>query len=112
MAWPGRSWAQDTTAQTCAQALPAPQVLLREYKLRSYTLNAVSFHFLGEQKEDVQHSIITDLQVPPRAPPRACPASTTRSPLVSPGPPAPLWFGPSSLGLSLPPTFPSPLPLP
>ncbi|XP_040490283.1 DNA polymerase delta catalytic subunit isoform X2 [Ursus maritimus] len=38
------------------------QVLLREYKLRSYTLNAVSFHFLGEQKEDVQHSIITDLQ--------------------------------------------------
>lgn len=39
-------------------------MLLREYKLRSYTLNAVSFHFLGEQKEDVQHSIITDLQVP------------------------------------------------
>uniref|UniRef100_A0A452GR66 DNA polymerase n=1 Tax=Gopherus agassizii TaxID=38772 RepID=A0A452GR66_9SAUR len=39
-----------------------PQVLLREYKLRSYTLNAVSFHFLQEQKEDVQHSIITDLQ--------------------------------------------------
>ncbi|XP_039365886.1 DNA polymerase delta catalytic subunit isoform X2 [Mauremys reevesii] len=38
------------------------QVLLREYKLRSYTLNAVSFHFLQEQKEDVQHSIITDLQ--------------------------------------------------
>lgn len=44
---------------------PPLQVLLREYKLRSYTLNAVSFHFLGEQKEDVQHSIITDLQVPP-----------------------------------------------
>uniref|UniRef100_A0A8C9T3D3 DNA polymerase n=1 Tax=Scleropages formosus TaxID=113540 RepID=A0A8C9T3D3_SCLFO len=38
------------------------QVLLRDYKLRSYTLNAVSFHFLHEQKEDVQHSIITDLQ--------------------------------------------------
>ncbi|KAG7270693.1 hypothetical protein CRUP_005360 [Coryphaenoides rupestris] len=37
------------------------QVLLRDYKLRSYTLNAVSFHFLQEQKEDVQHSIITDL---------------------------------------------------
>ncbi|XP_074639008.1 DNA polymerase delta catalytic subunit-like [Acropora palmata] len=36
--------------------------LLRDYKLRSYTLNAVSFHFLQEQKEDVQHSIITDLQ--------------------------------------------------
>lgn len=38
------------------------QVLFRDYKLRSYTLNAVSFHFLQEQKEDVQHSIITDLQ--------------------------------------------------
>eukprot|EP00118_Oscarella_pearsei_P010957 m.70078 g.70078 ORF g.70078 m.70078 type:complete len:1078 (+) comp35658_c0_seq2:34-3267(+) len=38
------------------------QILLRDYKLRSYTLNAVSFHFLGEQKEDVQHSIITELQ--------------------------------------------------
>ncbi|XP_011187824.1 DNA polymerase delta catalytic subunit [Zeugodacus cucurbitae] len=37
-------------------------VLLREYKLRSYTLNAVSYHFLQEQKEDVHHSIITDLQ--------------------------------------------------
>lgn len=37
-------------------------VLLRDYKLRSYTLNAVSFHFLGEQKEDVHHSIISDLQ--------------------------------------------------
>ncbi|KAI9631484.1 hypothetical protein KEM48_014308 [Puccinia striiformis f. sp. tritici PST-130] len=30
--------------------------------LRSYTLNAVCAHFLGEQKEDVHHSIITDLQ--------------------------------------------------
>ncbi|UYV69935.1 POLD1 [Cordylochernes scorpioides] len=38
------------------------QILVRDYKLRSYTLNAVSYHFLGEQKEDVQHSIITDLQ--------------------------------------------------
>ncbi|OXA50987.1 DNA polymerase delta catalytic subunit [Folsomia candida] len=37
-------------------------VLVRDYKLRSYTLNSVSFHFLGEQKEDVHHSIITDLQ--------------------------------------------------
>ena len=37
-------------------------VLVREHKLRSYTLNAVSFHFLGQQKEDVHHSIITDLQ--------------------------------------------------
>ena len=38
------------------------QVLLRDYKLRSYTLNAVSYHFLEQQKEDVHHSIITDLQ--------------------------------------------------
>lgn len=37
-------------------------ILLREYKLRSYTLNSVSYHFLKEQKEDVHHSIITDLQ--------------------------------------------------
>lgn len=37
------------------------QFIQREYKLRSYTLNAVSSHFLGEQKEDVHHSIITDL---------------------------------------------------
>jgi DNA polymerase delta subunit 1 len=37
-------------------------VLLRDYKLRSYRLNAVSYHFLQEQKEDVHHSIITDLQ--------------------------------------------------
>lgn len=38
------------------------QFIQREYKLRSYTLNSVSAHFLGEQKEDVHHSIITDLQ--------------------------------------------------
>lgn len=34
----------------------------RDHKLRSYTLNSVCAHFLGEQKEDVHHSIITDLQ--------------------------------------------------
>ncbi|EGV65370.1 DNA polymerase delta catalytic subunit [Yamadazyma tenuis ATCC 10573] len=38
------------------------QFVQREYKLRSYTLNSVSAEFLGEQKEDVHHSIITDLQ--------------------------------------------------
>ncbi|KAJ1306779.1 hypothetical protein OPQ81_007765 [Rhizoctonia solani] len=38
------------------------QYMQREQKLRSYTLNAVCAHFLGEQKEDVHHSIITDLQ--------------------------------------------------
>ena len=37
-------------------------ILRREYKLRSYTLNAVSAEFLGQQKEDVHFSIITTLQ--------------------------------------------------
>ncbi len=36
-------------------------MIQREYKLRSYSLNSVAMHFLDEQKEDVQHSIITDL---------------------------------------------------
>lgn len=38
------------------------QAIQRDYKLSSYSLNSVSAHFLGEQKEDVHHSIITDLQ--------------------------------------------------
>ncbi|OZJ06486.1 DNA polymerase delta catalytic subunit [Bifiguratus adelaidae] len=38
------------------------QVMQRDYKLRSYTLNAVCAQFLNEQKEDVHHSIITELQ--------------------------------------------------
>ena len=38
------------------------QFIRREHKLRSYTLNSVSAQFLGEQKEDVHHSIITELQ--------------------------------------------------
>ena len=37
------------------------QVMQRDYKLRSYSLNAVCSQFLGEQKEDVHHSIITEL---------------------------------------------------
>ncbi|RKP26711.1 ribonuclease H-like domain-containing protein [Syncephalis pseudoplumigaleata] len=37
-------------------------MMQRDYKLRSYTLNSVCAQFLGEQKEDVHHSIITDLQ--------------------------------------------------
>ncbi len=32
-----------------------------DHKLRSYTLNAVSAHFLGDQKEDLHHSLITPL---------------------------------------------------
>ena len=38
------------------------QVMQRDHKLRSYSLNSVCAHFLDEQKEDVHHSIITDLQ--------------------------------------------------
>jgi DNA polymerase delta subunit 1 len=38
------------------------QVMQRDYKLRAYSLNAVSDEFLGEQKEDVHHSIISTLQ--------------------------------------------------
>ena len=30
------------------------QILQRDYKLSSYTLNSVCAHFLGEQKEDVR----------------------------------------------------------
>uniref|UniRef100_A0A0W0F7R7 DNA polymerase n=1 Tax=Moniliophthora roreri TaxID=221103 RepID=A0A0W0F7R7_MONRR len=38
------------------------QFMQREHKLRSYSLNSVCAQFLGEQKEDVHHSVITDLQ--------------------------------------------------
>ncbi|CCW66256.1 unnamed protein product [Phytomonas sp. Hart1] len=41
--------------------MDAMVVIQRDHKLRSYSLNAVSQHFLGEQKEDVHHSIISDL---------------------------------------------------
>ncbi len=37
-------------------------VIQRDYKLRSYSLNSVAQQFLEEQKEDVHHSIISDLQ--------------------------------------------------
>lgn len=37
-------------------------VIKRDFKLRSYTLNSVCNEILGEQKEDVHYSIITDLQ--------------------------------------------------
>ncbi|KAJ4777986.1 DNA polymerase [Rhynchospora pubera] len=38
------------------------QAIQRDYKLSSYSLNSVSAHFLGQQKEDVHYSIISDLQ--------------------------------------------------
>ena len=37
--------------------------MIRNHKLSSYTLNSVSAEFLGQQKEDVHHSIISDLQM-------------------------------------------------
>jgi DNA polymerase delta subunit 1 len=36
--------------------------MTRNHKLSSYTLNAVCAEYLGQQKEDVHHSIIADLQ--------------------------------------------------
>ncbi|OJJ51242.1 hypothetical protein ASPZODRAFT_87370 [Penicilliopsis zonata CBS 506.65] len=37
------------------------QLVQRDHHLRSYTLNSVSAEFLGEQKEDVHHTMITEL---------------------------------------------------
>lgn len=37
------------------------QLMFREHKLRSYSLNSVCSRFLGEQKEDVHHTDITAL---------------------------------------------------
>ena len=37
------------------------QLVQRDYQLRSYTLNSVCSHFLNEQKEDVHHTMITEL---------------------------------------------------
>lgn len=37
-------------------------VIRRDHKLRSYSLNAVSFHFLREQKEDVSYTAMHSLQ--------------------------------------------------
>ncbi|KAH7152374.1 DNA polymerase family B-domain-containing protein [Dactylonectria estremocensis] len=37
------------------------QLIQRDHHLRSYTLNSVSAHFLGEQKEDVHYTMITEL---------------------------------------------------
>jgi DNA polymerase delta subunit 1 len=37
------------------------QLVQRDHHLRSYTLNSVCAQFLGEQKEDVHHTMITEL---------------------------------------------------
>ena len=38
------------------------QIIQRDYKLRRYSLNFVSQHFLGDKKDDVPHDQITTLQ--------------------------------------------------
>ena len=38
------------------------QFMQCEHKLRGYTLNSVCVQFLGEQKEDIHHSVIMELQ--------------------------------------------------
>lgn len=53
------SKAVDVQGRIVLDLLP---LMTREHKLRSYSLNAVSAHFLNEQKEDVHHSMITELQ--------------------------------------------------
>ena len=57
----GTRESKETTIEGRIQ-LDLLQAIQRDHKLSSYTLNAVSAHFLGEQKEDVHHSCITDLQ--------------------------------------------------
>nr|CEL67028.1 TPA: DNA polymerase, related [Neospora caninum Liverpool] len=47
------------------------ELVRRDYKLKSYSLNFVSFEFLKEQKEDVHYSMIGDLF-------RGCPSSRRR----------------------------------
>lgn len=37
-------------------------IMMRDHKLRSYSLNSVSYHFLKERKEDVHFSMITGMQ--------------------------------------------------
>ncbi|TEB29100.1 delta DNA polymerase [Coprinellus micaceus] len=57
----GQRDSKETTVDGRLQ-LDILQFMQREHKLRSYSLNSVCAQFLGEQKEDVHHSVITDLQ--------------------------------------------------
>ncbi|KAI0313537.1 DNA polymerase family B-domain-containing protein [Amylostereum chailletii] len=57
----GQRDSKETVMQGRIQ-LDVLQFMQREHKLRSYTLNSVCAQFLGEQKEDVHHSVITELQ--------------------------------------------------
>ncbi|KAJ2923628.1 hypothetical protein H1R20_g2208, partial [Candolleomyces eurysporus] len=57
----GQRDSKETTLDGRLQ-LDVLQFMQREHKLRSYSLNSVCAQFLGEQKEDVHHSVITELQ--------------------------------------------------
>jgi DNA polymerase delta subunit 1 len=60
-----RAYGQRDSKETSLEGrlqLDLLQFMQREHKLRSYSLNSVCAQFLGEQKEDVHHSVITDLQ--------------------------------------------------
>ena len=52
---------KDTNIEGRVQ-LDMMQYILREHKLRSYSLNSVAFYFLNEQKEDVPYNTIARLQ--------------------------------------------------
>lgn len=51
-------WETKITGRT---AFDVYQIVKREFKLKSYTLNYVAWNFLKQKKEDVPHSIITPL---------------------------------------------------
>jgi DNA polymerase delta subunit 1 len=73
--WKERAWLKDSTfsskaygtreSKECHMAgrvtLDILQVIQREHKLRSYTLNAVSARFIQDQKDDVPHDQISVL---------------------------------------------------
>lgn len=54
------SWRANISGRIVFDMLPA---LRKDYKLRSYTLNAVSAHFLGDQKDDIHYTAISGLQM-------------------------------------------------
>ncbi|KAI3323044.1 DNA polymerase delta catalytic subunit [Xylariaceae sp. AK1471] len=51
----------ETTNTNGRLQLDLLQLIQRDHHLRSYTLNSVCAHFLGEQKEDVHYTMITEL---------------------------------------------------
>ena len=56
------------------------QAVQRDHKLSSYSLNAVSAHFLGEQKEDVHHSPSASCRRAPRRPAGDSRCTASRTP--------------------------------